>query len=456
MKRKFISALLFGALVTASTSTFVSCKDYDDDITELRGQITTNATDLSSLVDEKLGNAENEIAALKEQASSLDEAYKKADQALNDAIMNATNDAQGYAEIQAQQAQTAAIDAARQLVEEASAKLQEALDKANSIIDEQGKTVEALLKADEELQNGIDAATSRANDAYTLAEQASKSAAEASQAAKDAADKAAEVADDLQTINETLSSQLNVIEGSLKEVKETAEDAASRITAQENALDALEKSNSEALEALGAEDDALRQLIEANQKEIDDLRKELEPLKTAADKALASAKEYTDKKVEEALGGISSVGTAIEDLKKEYAAADELIKDDVSSLKTTVEGIEDDLKVVNVKLANINSLLNFNVNNLITGIIYQDATEYNVFAKVGTAGAVFAKDDAEKKTAIFPYEGYSGYAKLTVGHYNIQEYAGEIYATVNPTDIDASTAVINLENSLGDRMLHLA
>ena len=57
MKRKFISALLFGALVTASTSTFVSCKDYDDDITELRGQITTNATDLSSLVDEKLGNA---------------------------------------------------------------------------------------------------------------------------------------------------------------------------------------------------------------------------------------------------------------------------------------------------------------------------------------------------------------------------------------------------------------
>ena len=79
---------------------------------------------------------------MKEQASSLDEAYKKADQALNDAIMNATNDAQGYAEIQAQQAQTAAIDAARQLVEEASAKLQEALDKANSIIDEQGKTVE--------------------------------------------------------------------------------------------------------------------------------------------------------------------------------------------------------------------------------------------------------------------------------------------------------------------------
>ena len=37
MRRKFISALLFGALVTASTSTFVSCKDYDDDINGLQG-----------------------------------------------------------------------------------------------------------------------------------------------------------------------------------------------------------------------------------------------------------------------------------------------------------------------------------------------------------------------------------------------------------------------------------
>lgn len=450
MKRKFISALLFGALITASTSTFVSCKDYDDDITELRGQITSNATDLSSLVDEKLGNTEKEIAKLKEQASSLDEAYKKADEALKDAIANATNDAQGYAEIQAQEAQVAAIDAARKLVDDAVNNQQSALDKANSAIDEQGKTIESLLKADKELQDGIDAAASRADDAYTLAEQASKNATAASDAAKDAADKAEKVASDLKDINETLSNQLNVIDGTLKEVKGKAEDAVARITAQEEALASLKESNEKAIAQLGNEDDALRLLIDENQKKITGLQEELETLKTAADKALASAKDYTDQKVSEALGGISSVGTAIEDLKAAYTAADELIKEDVEKLNESVTAIQDELKVVNVKLANINSLLNFNVNNLITGLIYQDGVEHNVYAKVGTAGAVFAKNDAKKKTAIFPYEEYSGYAKLTVGRYNIQEYAGEIYATINPADIDASTAIINLENSLGN------
>ena len=32
MKKKYLSALLFGALLFASAGTFTSCKDYDDDI----------------------------------------------------------------------------------------------------------------------------------------------------------------------------------------------------------------------------------------------------------------------------------------------------------------------------------------------------------------------------------------------------------------------------------------
>ena len=35
MNKKFLSAILFGALMVSSTGTFVSCKDYDDDIDEL-------------------------------------------------------------------------------------------------------------------------------------------------------------------------------------------------------------------------------------------------------------------------------------------------------------------------------------------------------------------------------------------------------------------------------------
>ena len=43
MNKKFLSAVLFGALMVASTGTFVSCKDYDDDIENLQGQIDKNA-----------------------------------------------------------------------------------------------------------------------------------------------------------------------------------------------------------------------------------------------------------------------------------------------------------------------------------------------------------------------------------------------------------------------------
>ena len=39
MNKKFLSAILFGALMVTSTGTFVSCKDYDDDIDNLQGQI---------------------------------------------------------------------------------------------------------------------------------------------------------------------------------------------------------------------------------------------------------------------------------------------------------------------------------------------------------------------------------------------------------------------------------
>ncbi|MBP5339273.1 MAG: hypothetical protein J6Z14_08255 [Prevotella sp.] len=40
MKKKLISALLMGAFVVATTSMFVSCKDYDDDISDLRGKVS--------------------------------------------------------------------------------------------------------------------------------------------------------------------------------------------------------------------------------------------------------------------------------------------------------------------------------------------------------------------------------------------------------------------------------
>ena len=49
MRKKYLSALLFGALLVTSAGTFTSCKDYDDDINNLQEQINTIKTDLESL-----------------------------------------------------------------------------------------------------------------------------------------------------------------------------------------------------------------------------------------------------------------------------------------------------------------------------------------------------------------------------------------------------------------------
>ena len=51
MKRKYLSALLMGALTVASVSTFTSCKDYDDDISNLQKQIDANATAIKQIED---------------------------------------------------------------------------------------------------------------------------------------------------------------------------------------------------------------------------------------------------------------------------------------------------------------------------------------------------------------------------------------------------------------------
>ena len=50
MNKKFLSAILFGALMVGSTSTFVSCKDYDDDIDGLQEQIDANKKQIDDIL----------------------------------------------------------------------------------------------------------------------------------------------------------------------------------------------------------------------------------------------------------------------------------------------------------------------------------------------------------------------------------------------------------------------
>ena len=49
MNKKFLSVILFSALMVGTAGTFTSCKDYDDDIENLQGQITSNKDAIAAL-----------------------------------------------------------------------------------------------------------------------------------------------------------------------------------------------------------------------------------------------------------------------------------------------------------------------------------------------------------------------------------------------------------------------
>ncbi len=452
MKRTFISVMLFGALLTASTSMFVSCaKDYDGDITELRDKITTNATDLSSLVDEKVKNVQAEIDALTTQQSALDAAYKAADKALEEAIKNATNDANGYADIQAAEAQKAAIAAAQEMVNTAVANMQSALDAANSKIAEQGKTVEGLLAADKELSVAIVDAKNRADNAYTLAEQANALAGENKSAIES-------LTKSLQTASESLGkleTSLATLEGQLKDVVATATANKASLDVLKTELSELKSSNEAALKSLSDKDDELKKLIDDNNKSITEALSKEESARKSADEQLQKSIDAVKDLYTQLSGKVETIDTNVKTLQ----ATAQSLSSDVADLKTKVAELTKKINALEQSTTSINSKLTAlfqSLDNLITGIIMQDASQLEILSAQVKSSATSINQTGistltmlDKNTVYFPYKGADGAKTLETGKYNVEKNGGLIYFTLNPNTVDFNGKVnsLKLENS---------
>jgi hypothetical protein len=188
MNKRFLSTLLFGALFIASTSMFVSCKDYDDDIKNLQTQIDKAALKsqldaLQTTLDNAKANAESSMKNLEAKlnaqaeanaanAANADELQKQidavkaaADAAAKDlaakieAAAKAAADAQAAADKAQQSADQvakeaaelarAAQEAAEQAVKEAVAKLNEQNAELQKQIENLGRQMTEYVKADE-------------------------------------------------------------------------------------------------------------------------------------------------------------------------------------------------------------------------------------------------------------------------------------------------------------------
>ena len=237
MKRKYLSALLMGVLTLSSVSTFTSCKDYDDDISNLQGQIDKLAT--ADQLSQKVAELQALISSNKSDISSLQSELAK----------KTTLD-----EVKA----VLADYATKQYVDAADKTLQDAIDalKTGDIAKLKEDVVKAQAAADKAAD---DAKAANAEIVETLKTLATKTEL------KDAADAAQEAIEALESKNaEDLKKAQDAITETLKSYatksdvedgdKKTLESLASTI---KNASDALAQANAnkqaiaDALDILG-------------------------------------------------------------------------------------------------------------------------------------------------------------------------------------------------------------
>ena len=133
MNKKFLSAILFGALMVGSTGTFTSCKDYDDDIKDLQGQLDKKASldELNSKVsalEAAINGAKTDATAAKTKA---EEALTKAQEALDKA---------------GQGGSSAEIEALKAALEKAQSDLQKQIDKLASLDDVTAEVASFIYK----------------------------------------------------------------------------------------------------------------------------------------------------------------------------------------------------------------------------------------------------------------------------------------------------------------------
>ena len=130
MNKKYLSVILFGALMLGTTGTFTSCKDYDDDINNLQEQI------------DKLATKEDMEAKLSQMQAAIDAAKATAEDAL--AKAEAAGDSK---EIEALKARVQALEDAAIDVEALKAEIKASVDSQLSTFRTE---IEELLKKMEE------------------------------------------------------------------------------------------------------------------------------------------------------------------------------------------------------------------------------------------------------------------------------------------------------------------
>lgn len=338
MKRKFINALVFGALLVAPAGSFVSCSDYDDDISSLRSDLDETKQNLQSLIDGRITTIESEIGNLKTADENLAAAVEEAKGLID-------------------QGDAATLEGARALVEDARKGLEQALK----------DTAANLAERDAQLQLAITDAQTKADQAYELAGEA-KATAEAAQA----------TANENKAQLEALVQKLDGVEGNLADILESLEESVKTLTddmvqaqADISRIDGALTAQEATLNALsqwkGTADEDIKQALA----DIAQLQKDLAQQK-------ADLEKYVDDAVAIVAGEVDDLRTDVDGLKEAYAAADEDLQEQINGLNTSLTDLDKAVDGLEQSIADLEKKLDENINvlqtllkNALRGLVFQ-------------------------------------------------------------------------------------
>ena len=305
MNKKYLSVVLFGALLAASAGTFTSCKDYDDDIKGLQEQIDKSGSTITDL--------QTQLTTLKAAADAA--------QATADAAKTAAAEAKTAADAAKAAGDQAKADAATALAAAKAAEAAAAQAKADAI-EEATKQVEAL-------RNSMQAAIDKKLD-VTAFEEASK----------------------------LLGARIDGIEAGLSNLKNGAvKENTEAIKSAQDAIEALQSADEDFATTLKELDEYVKITLEAKiDVNADDIK--------AAQDDIKAAQEDLDALWKKISGGegsledlISKNATAISDLKDAIEDELDVIKGDIKDTQADIKKINGQITAINQNLAGLHTLV---------------------------------------------------------------------------------------------------
>lgn len=306
MYKKIFSAILFGVLTIASTSTFVSCKDYDDDIKNIQAQI-------DELNNKKIAEINSTITELKNADANLQKALDAAKADLQKAISDGD---------------AATLAAAKTLIAEAIADCQKACKEnlAKSQQEQDAKYDEAIAKVNQ-----------RVDDVVALL--------------KDQEGNIVEVGKQLQALSNKLStfeSEFGTLSTAFRDLTKRVTNLEDAVKAQKAALDDLAKTIGTGTGSNGYDDTTLKQDIKTAGDRITTLEGKLKDLQDKLDNKF---KEVMDK-----IGDVN--GTVAQNLAELKAAhATFATKTDLENLSNEVAGVRAEAQALATEVRGLDVML---------------------------------------------------------------------------------------------------